>query len=164
MTVAQQSSRHDEPSAGYVAIVPAPLSPRLAAIVDALPLRPDSRVLEVGCGPGAAARAVAARLTSGHILAIDRSAAAVAQARAAAADLIAIGRMSVQHVAVERLALADGEQPYDIVFAVRVGALDGRHPNAGELALRRIASVTTRSARLFLDGGNPLRELAIPRS
>jgi cyclopropane fatty-acyl-phospholipid synthase-like methyltransferase len=28
------------------------------AIVDALPLRPDSRVLEIGCGPGAAARAV----------------------------------------------------------------------------------------------------------
>jgi cyclopropane fatty-acyl-phospholipid synthase-like methyltransferase len=63
--------------------VPARLSPRLAAIVDALPVRPDSRVLEIGCGPGAAARAVAARLTTGHILAVDRSATAVAQARAA---------------------------------------------------------------------------------
>lgn len=47
------------------------LSSRLAAIVDALPLRPDSRVLEIGCGPGAAARAVAARLVTGHVLAID---------------------------------------------------------------------------------------------
>jgi SAM-dependent methyltransferase len=144
--------------------VPAPLSPRLAAIVHALPLRPDSRVLEIGCGPGAAARAVAARVTSGHILAIDRSAAAVAQARAAAADLIATGRMSVRHVAVEHLALSEGEEPYEIIFAVRVGALDGRHPKAGELALRRIASVATRNARLFIDGGDPLRELAIPRS
>jgi SAM-dependent methyltransferase len=139
-----------------------PLSPRLAAIVDALPLRPDSRVLEVGCGPGAAARAVAARLTSGHILAIDRSAAAVAQARAAAADLIATGRMSVRHVAVEDLALSEGEEPYEIVFAVRLGSLDGRHPKAGELALRQIASVSTKNARLFIDGGDPLRELAIP--
>ena len=41
---------------------PLGLSPRLAAVVQALPLRPDSRVLEIGCGPGAAARAVAARL------------------------------------------------------------------------------------------------------
>jgi hypothetical protein len=72
--------------------------------------------------------------------------------------------MSVRHVAGEDLALADGEQPYDIVFAVRVGALDGRHPKAGELALRRIASVTTRSAHLFIDGGDPLGAPAIPRS
>jgi SAM-dependent methyltransferase len=143
--------------------VPAPLSPRLAAIVNALPLRPDSRVLEIGCGPGGAARAVAARLTSGHILAIDRSPAAVAQAGAAAADAIAAGRMSVRHVAIEQLALEDDEPPYDIVFAVRVGALDGRHAQAGELALSRIASVTTRDARLFIDGGDPLREIAIPR-
>jgi hypothetical protein len=45
-----------------------------------------------------------------------------------------------------------------------VGALDGRHPAAGELALRRIALATTEDARLFIDGGDPLRELAIPRS
>ena len=140
----------------------APLSPRLAAIVDALPLRPDSRVLEIGCGPGAAARAVASRLTSGHILAIDRSASAVSAARAAAGDLISSGRMSVRQVAVEDLALEAGEQPYDLVFAVRVGALDGRHPAAGERAMRRIALATTEGARLFIDGGDPLRELPIP--
>src|SRR5919197_2222984 len=143
--------------------MPTALSPRLAAIVDALPLRADSRVLEIGCGTGAAARAIAARLTTGHILAIDRSASAVAQATAAAAPLIASGRMSVRHVAAEDLALEAGEQPYDLVFAVRVGALDGRHPRAGELVLRRIASVTTENARLFIDGGDPLRELALPR-
>jgi trans-aconitate methyltransferase len=146
-----------------VSRVPAPLSPRLAAIVDALPLRPESRVLEIGCGPGAAARAIASRLTIGHILAIDRSASAVAKARAAAADVISSGRMSVRHVAVEDLTLAAGEPQYDLVFAVRVGALDGRHPEAGERALRRIALASTRNARLFIDGGDPLRELAIPR-
>jgi Methyltransferase domain len=106
--------------------VPPALSPRLAAIVEALPLR-HSRVLEIGCGPGAAARAVAARLVTGHILAIDRSASAVAQARAAAADDIAAGRMSFRHAAVEDLVLQPDEEPYDLVLAVRVGALDGRH-------------------------------------
>jgi hypothetical protein len=72
--------------------------------------------------------------------------------------------MSVRCVAPEELSLAAGEQPYDLVFAVRVGALDGRHPKAGELALRRIALVSTEDARLFIDGGDPLRELTIPRS
>ena len=50
------------------------------------------------------------------------------------------------------------------MFAVRVGALDGRHPEAGQLALRRIARACTEDARLFIDGGDPLRELAIPRT
>lgn len=49
------------------------LSPRLAAIVDALPLRRGMRVLEIGCGPGVAAREVARRLEDGHVLGIDRS-------------------------------------------------------------------------------------------
>ena len=143
--------------------MPEKLSPRLAAIVDALPLRPDTRVIEIGCGPGAAARAVARRLTTGHVLAIDRSAAAVAQARAGGADLIAAGRLSVRQTRAEALTLEPGEEPYDLVFAVRVGALDGRDPAAGQVALGRIALATTSDARLFVDGGDPLRELPIPR-
>ncbi|WP_246258646.1 class I SAM-dependent methyltransferase [Amycolatopsis anabasis] len=65
------------------------LSSRLAEIVEALPLTPRLRVLEIGCGTGAAARAVAARLSSGHICGIDRSAKAIEQARAASAQEIA---------------------------------------------------------------------------
>jgi cyclopropane fatty-acyl-phospholipid synthase-like methyltransferase len=140
------------------------LSPRLKTIVDALPLRPDSRVLEIGCGTGAAARAVASRLETGHVLAIDRSKAAVAQVKAASADEIAAGRLDVRHVAAEDFVPGPDERPYDLVFAVRVGALDGRHPQAGERVLRRIAEATTADARLFIDGGDPLRELPIPRS
>ncbi|MEV0826670.1 SAM-dependent methyltransferase [Nonomuraea rubra] len=139
------------------------LSPRLAAIVDALPLEPHLRVLEIGCGPGAAARAVAARLGTGHVLAIDRSATAIEQVRAAAADEIAAGRMSVRQVAGEDFALLPGEEPYDLVFAVRVGALDGRHPEAGRRLLQRLALATRPGARLFVDGGDPLREVPIPR-
>jgi cyclopropane fatty-acyl-phospholipid synthase-like methyltransferase len=129
--------------------------------VDALPLQAHSRVLEIGCGPGAAARAVAARLVTGHILAIDRSARAIAQARANAAEEIASGRMSVREVAVEQFALQPDEARFDIVFAVRVGALDGRDPNAGKQALERIAAALARGGRLFVDGGRPLREIFI---
>ncbi|GAA4606447.1 class I SAM-dependent methyltransferase [Actinoplanes octamycinicus] len=139
------------------------MSPRIRTLVDALPLRPHLRVLEIGCGPGAAARTVAARLGTGHILAIDRSAAAVAQAVAGAPEAIAAGRLSVRRVAAEDFALEPGEQPFDLVFAIRVGGLDGRHPETGRRILQRLAAATTPDARLFIDGGDPLRELPIPR-
>jgi SAM-dependent methyltransferase len=140
--------------------MPGDLSPRLAEIVAALPLTPTSRVLEIGCGPGAAARAVAARLTTGHILAIDRSAKAIAQAEAGSAREIASGRMSLRQVAAENFVLAPGEAPFDIVFAVRVGALDGRHPEAGQRALRSIAAALAPGGRVFIDG-RPLREITV---
>ncbi|MFI9821502.1 SAM-dependent methyltransferase [Streptomyces sp. NPDC052013] len=139
------------------------LSPRLARAVAALPLEPHLRVLEIGCGPGAAARAVAARLESGHILAIDRSAAAVAQARTACAEEIASGRLTVRQCAAEEFVPAPGEGPFDLVFAFRVGALDGRHPEAGRQALARIAAALAPTGRLFVDGGDPLREVPVPR-
>jgi trans-aconitate methyltransferase len=139
-----------------------PMSDRLAAIVAALPVRPDSRVLEIGCGPGVAARLVAARLTTGHILAVDRSAAAIAQAAAGSVAIIGTGRMSVRQVAAEDFVREPGEEPFDLVFAVRVGALDGRHPAAGRAVLARLAAATAPGARLFIDGGNPLTEIPIP--
>lgn len=137
------------------------LSGRLSAIVEALPLRPGLRVLEIGCGPGAAARAVAARIGNGHILAIDRSAKATAQAREACAGEIASGRMSVRQVAAEDFRLLAGDAPFDIAFAVRVGALDGRHPEAGKRALARIAKALVPGGKLYLDGGDPLCEVPL---
>ncbi|MFF0745942.1 SAM-dependent methyltransferase [Streptomyces sp. NPDC004111] len=139
-----------------------PLSRRLAEVVDALPLAPHLRVLEIGCGPGAAARAVAARLDSGSVLAIDRSATAVALAEAACAAEIAAGRLRVRQVAVEDFVCAPDEGPFDLVFAVRVGALDGRHPETGRTAMRRIAAALAPGGRLFLDGGDPVREVPVP--
>lgn len=137
------------------------LSSRLLAIVNALPLRTDLRVLEIGCGPGAAAREIARRIGSGHILGIDRSAKAIGQARAASIDEIASGRLSLRQVAVEDFELAPGEAPFDLAFAVRVGALDGRHPQAGVRALARIRVALAPGGRLFIDGGNPLREIQL---
>jgi cyclopropane fatty-acyl-phospholipid synthase-like methyltransferase len=139
------------------------LSARLREIVDALPLQPGLRVLEIGCGPGAAARIVAERVQpGGHVLAVDRSPKAVAQVEATAADLIAAGHLSVRRAAAEEVALAAGEAPFDLAFAIRVGALDGRHPDAGAVALGRIAAMLVPGGRLYVDGGDPLVEVAIP--
>ncbi|WP_437736079.1 SAM-dependent methyltransferase [Sorangium sp. So ce1335] len=140
--------------------MPRDLSPRLAAIVEALPLRPGLRVLEIGCGPGVAARAVARRIGEGHVLAIDRSARAVAQAMAGSGAELAAGRLSFRHVAIEDFELAEGERPYDIAFAIRVGALDGRHPEAGRVAMQRIRRALVKGGRLYIDGGDPLLEIS----
>jgi SAM-dependent methyltransferase len=137
------------------------LSPRLAAIVKALPLESGLRVLEIGCGPGAAARAVARQIGAGHILAIDRSARAIKQARAACQDEIAAGRLSVRQVAIEDFVLEAGEEPFDVAFAVRVGALDGRHPKLEMRAHRSIERALVPNGRLFIDGGDPLKEVML---
>jgi SAM-dependent methyltransferase len=141
----------------------AALSPRLEAIVDALPLRPGLRVIEIGCGPGASAREVAARVgPSGHVLAVDRSAKAIALLTQSAADLIAARRLTPRQLAAEQLELDPGEERYHIAFAVRVGAFDGRDPRAGALALERLGHALVPGGRLFIDGGNPLREVTVP--
>ena len=136
------------------------LSPRLAAIVDALPLRPGMRVLEIGGAPGAAARAVCARVApGGHVLVIDRSAKGVALVSRNASAEIAGGLLGVRQVAAEDFALADGEAPFDLAFAIRVGAFDGRHPAAGVRARDRVRQALVPGGRLFIDGGSPLLEV-----
>ncbi|XXZ61112.1 methyltransferase domain-containing protein [Sorangium sp. So ce341] len=129
--------------------------------MEALPLRPGLRVLEIGCGPGVAARALVRRIGEGHVLAIDRSAKAIAQAMAGSAAELASGRLSFRHVAIEEFELEEGERPYDMAFAVRVGALDGRHPEAGRIARQRIRSALREGGRLYIDGGDPLREISL---
>ena len=142
--------------------MPGKISARLAEIIEALPLRQGMRVLEIGCGPGGTARAVLERIGNGHVLAIDRSAKAIALARASSAAELATGRLEFRQVAVEDLVLEQGEQPYELALAVRVGALDGRHPEAGRVAVERIRTVLAKNGRLFIDG-NPLKEIPLGR-
>lgn len=139
------------------------LSPGLADLVAALPLIPGLRILEIGCGPGGAARAASARVASGRVVAIDRSPRAVALARTACAAEIAAGLLDVRCVAVGDFALAPGEPPFDLAFAFRVGALDGRHPRQGTAARARIAAALAPDARLCIDVGDPLRVVDLAR-
>lgn len=138
-------------------------SDRIREFFEALPLRPGLRVLEIGCGPGVAARLVAERVAPGRVLAIDRSAKAVEQARAASAAEIAAGVMEVRQAAVEDFVLEPGEARFDLVFAMRVGALDGRHPELEARALQRIGAALAPQGRVFIDGGDPLREITLAR-
>lgn len=138
------------------------LSPRLQAVVDALPLRPGMRVLEVGGAPGAAARAVAARVgPDGHVLVLDRSATGIRQIQANCDSEIAGGTLSVLHAPVEDFTLPAGVAPFDLAFACRVGALDGRHPRLYEPALANLRRALKPGALLYVDTGSPLTAIAL---
>ncbi len=139
--------------------VPSPVSKRIHEAIDALPLRPGLRVLEIGCGPGVAAREIVRRWPSVYVLGIDRSAKAIQLARAGARIELAQGKLEFRQVAAEAFERAPEEERYDFAFALRVGALDGRHPEAGTLAIPRIHAALKRKGRIFVDGGTPLRVL-----
>ena len=60
---------------------------RIRLALHQLDPQPGEQILEIGCGPGVAAALVADRIgSSGHLVAIDRSATALARARARTAD------------------------------------------------------------------------------
>jgi|SRR6476660_1146159 len=139
------------------------LSKRLQDIVLALPLKEGTRVLEIGCGPGAMAREISSHIVKGHILAIDRSAKAIQQAVTGSQSEISRGNLSYRHVAIENFELKPEEQLFDLAIAVRVGALDGRHPEIESQSLRNIAKALTKDGKLYLDGGNPLKEIKLTK-
>ena len=137
------------------------LSKRLIEIVEALPLGNGTRVLEIGCGPGAMAREISKRIGNGHILAIDRSAKAIKQAISGSQAEIKGGKLSFRQSAIEEFELEPGERKFDLAVAVRVGALDGRHPAQERQSLQQIAKALTKNGKLYIDGGDPLKEIHV---
>ncbi len=135
------------------------ISKRLLEIIEALPYEDGFRILEIGCGPGVAARALARRMQRGYVLGIDRSAKAIQQALSGSQAEIRTRRLEFRQVAIEDLELPPDEERFDLAFAVRVGALDGRHPESEQAALNQIRKALKKSGRLFIDGGQPLREI-----
>ena len=133
------------------------LSGRLQEIVDALPLKEGLRVLEIGCGSGAAAREIARRVPGGRVLGIDRSPKAIKQAIESSNAEIASGILSFRTVSIENFELQEGEEQFDVAFAVRVGALDGRHPEIEQLAIEKIRRALKQDAKMYIDGGAPLK-------
>lgn len=137
------------------------LSKRLVEIVDALPLKEGTRVLEIGCGPGAMARELSKRIKNGYVLAIDRSSKAIEQAVSSSTEEIKTGKLLFKQVAIESFELDSNEPPFDIAVAIRVGALDGRHPEIEKQALQKIAKALSPQGRLFIDSGSPLKEVLL---
>jgi ubiquinone/menaquinone biosynthesis C-methylase UbiE len=102
------------------------VSARLQAVADAAGIRPDDRVLEVGCGHGVLATLVVERLSAeGRYTGIDRSAAMVRAASRRNRDAVEHERAEFVLGALEEVDLAP--RRFDLVLAVRV-ALFHREP------------------------------------
>jgi len=113
------------------------MSARLQAVIDRLGLRPEHRVLEIGCGHGVAATLVCARLTAGRLTAIDRSAKMIAAAERRNAAHVAAGTAEFLVAALEDADL--GARRFDRIFAVRVGLFHREPDRARALAERWLA-------------------------
>jgi SAM-dependent methyltransferase len=94
---------------------------RLVWAVETLGVRPDDRVLEIGCGHGVAVSLVCERLAGGSILAVDRSAKMIETATRRNAGHVAAGRASFQVAALHEADL--GDAPFDLVYAIHVPVL-----------------------------------------
>ena len=80
-----------------------PIPDRVRWATGLLPLVPGMRVLEVGCGTGAAVELLASRIPDGTITAIDRSARAAAYTKRRNIELLRSGRLQVLHTSLVRL-------------------------------------------------------------
>lgn len=139
------------------------LSKRLADIVNALPLKDGIRILEIGCGTGAMAREISNRIRNGYVLAIDRSEKAIQQAKLSSQKEIKTGKLEFRKIAVEKFEIETIEELFDIAVAIRVGALDGRHPEIEEQSLMNISRALKTDGKLFIDGGLPLKEIKLDK-
>ena len=117
---------------------------RILWSVEQLKVRTTDRLLEIGCGRGVAASSICARLTTGHLTAVDRSAAAIEAARERNSDYEAAGKVTFIKTALADLDRSTGS--FDKAFAINVNLfwIDPRR----ELPIVR--DVLTPGGRLFL--------------
>lgn len=139
------------------------ISSRLSAIVDALPIRNGMHILEIGCGPGVAAREIVRKYNNIYVLGIDRSAKAIQTAIANSQQEMKLGSLEFRTVSIEDFELKKGDPLFDIAFGIRVGALDGRHPEIEKQAFAKIKKALIKNGKCFIDGGNPLKELSLDK-
>ena len=133
------------PSSRYVDAM-LPTLARLA--IPRLQIEPDHQLLEIGCGNGSATAAVAEQLTTGCVLAIDRSAAPVAKARQRNADHIARGVVRVEQVDFSRLVVAEGQ--FVTIYALNVNIFQAYD----RAVMETIRRALRRQGRLVLGFGN----------
>lgn len=98
-------------------------------------LRPDARVLDVGCGPGSITTDLARRVPGGSVTGVDRDEGVVA---AAASDAAAAGVVNVTFRMGDAYAIDEPDGSYDVVHAHQV-LQHLADPVAAMAEMRRVA-------------------------
>ena len=125
--------------------------------MEQLDVRPDDRVLEIGCGHGVAVTLVCERLEGGHLTAVDRSAKMIQAATRRNAAYVEAGRAEFLVADLEDLDL--GDRRFDKIFAVRVGLFYRNPERARGLAEGWLAP----GGKLFVFYDQPLSPAASQR-
>jgi SAM-dependent methyltransferase len=118
---------------------------RLRWAVEILAVRPDDRILELGCGPGAAVQLVCEQLDSGQITAIDRSRTAIERAQQRNAEPARTGK--ARFACLEVAEAGNLGAPFDKVFAINVNLFWTRRPDA---ELQVVKALLRSDAGLYL--------------
>jgi SAM-dependent methyltransferase len=107
---------------------------RIRWAVEMLDPGPAEMLLEVGCGPGVAAELVCARLTTGRLIAVDRSPVAAERTTRRNAAHVAAGRLTVLQAALPDVGVPD--RSVDAAFTVNVNVFwtDPEGPAVAALA------------------------------
>ena len=109
-----------------------------------LDVQPADRVIELGCGPGVAIAALAARTSRGLVVGVDHSQVMIGQARRRNRGAIRAGRVRLIHAPVESLSVSDG--PFNAALAVNTV---GMWPDPGA-RLRELARLLRPGGRIAL--------------
>ncbi|HLL65070.1 MAG TPA: class I SAM-dependent methyltransferase [Micromonosporaceae bacterium] len=97
---------------------------------------PADQILEIGCGPGVAAGLVCERLSTGQLLAIDRSAVAIGRAGQRNATHVAAGRLTLRQSTLAGLSVPPDS--LDKAFAIDVNLFWVGDPDPELDVLRRV--------------------------
>lgn len=125
------------------------MSDRIKSFVNSMKVRPNDRVLEIGCGHGVAATLLCEKLTSGCYVAVDRSSKMVAMATRRNQSFVEAGVAEFVQSEFESLDL--GDKRFDKVLAMRVRLFYEQPHQARKLAKRWLAP----NGKLFVQYDEP---------
>lgn len=125
---------------------------RIRWAVDLMDVKPSDHVLEIGCGPGAAAELICSRLETGKLFAIDRSESGVDRTKRRCARFVDAGRLTVRQIDLATLRVP--VKRLNKVFAFNVNLFWVRDC-ADEVALLHERVVPGGAVYLYYEANRP---------